>query len=50
VRPPARRGFGSSLLERAATYELQGAAILEFAPEGVRYELTAPLQELVRQD
>ena len=50
IRPPARRGFGSGLLERAATYELQGAAVLEFAPDGVRYELTAPLRELVRRD
>jgi PAS domain S-box-containing protein len=45
-RPPARRGFGSRLLERAVPYELQGQSSLAFLPEGVRYELTAPLREL----
>jgi PAS domain S-box-containing protein len=47
--PPARRGFGSRLLEQAVAHELQGEALLEFAPEGVCYRLTAPLQGLLRQ-
>jgi two-component sensor histidine kinase len=47
VDPKARRGFGSRLLEEAVSYELRGEASLELAPEGARYELTAPLQELV---
>ena len=47
VRQPARRGFGSRLLERAVTYELSGQASLDFSPEGVRYDITAPLRELV---
>lgn len=50
VSAPAQRGFGSSLLERAVTYELQGRANLEFAAKGVRYELDAPLRELVAPD
>jgi two-component sensor histidine kinase len=50
VPPPARRGFGSSLLERAVAYELQGKAALEFASQGVRYELGAPLRSLVQPD
>jgi PAS domain S-box-containing protein len=50
VPAPARRGFGSSLLERAVAYELQGQAGLEFASKGVRYELDAPLRNLVEPD
>ena len=48
VCSPWQRGFGSRLLEQAVTYELQGQASLEFAPEGVRYEITVPLRELVQ--
>ena len=47
VNAKARRGFGSRLLEEAVSYELQGQASLELAPEGARYEITAPLQELI---
>jgi two-component sensor histidine kinase len=50
VSPPARRGFGSSLLERAVAYELEGRADLEFAAKGSRYELSAPLHKLVEPD
>ena len=50
VPPPARRGFGSSLLERAVAYELQGQAALEFATKGVRYALDAPLRNLVEPE
>jgi PAS domain S-box-containing protein len=42
-----RRGFGSRLLEEAVSYELQGRAALDLARDGARYELTAPLKELV---
>ncbi|WP_194164629.1 sensor histidine kinase [Microvirga thermotolerans] len=35
VRPPARRGFGSRLLERALASDLGGAMKLEFAVGGV---------------
>jgi PAS domain S-box-containing protein len=38
---PSRRGFGSTLLEQAMT---GGSARLDFAPDGVRYSLTAPLE------
>lgn len=50
VASPARRGFGSSLLERAVAYELQGRADLKFAAKGLRYELSAPLEKLVESD
>ena len=39
VEPPARRGFGTRLLETLAGYELEGRAALEHRPEGLRYEL-----------
>jgi PAS domain S-box-containing protein len=50
VSTPARRGFGSSLLERAPAHELQGRANLEFGAKGVRYDLDAPLQELIEPE
>jgi PAS domain S-box-containing protein len=42
VKPPARPGFGSKLIERS-TSELDGTARLEFMPAGLRYCLTLPL-------
>jgi hypothetical protein len=41
--------FRVAVLEQAVSYELQGEASLELAPEGVRYEITAPLRELVER-
>ena len=43
VRPPERRGFGRSLIERSVAYELDGTARLEFPPEGVRCRIEVPL-------
>jgi two-component sensor histidine kinase len=43
VRAPERRGFGTRLLERSASYELGGEVALEFAPKGLRCELAFPL-------
>jgi PAS domain S-box-containing protein len=42
VAPPARRGFGSRLIERS-TSELDGAMRYEFDPSGVRYSVAIPL-------
>lgn len=36
VASPARRGFGSRLLERSLALDLEGRVRLEFPPEGVR--------------
>jgi two-component sensor histidine kinase len=41
VSPPTRRGFGSRLLEEVIGQDLAGGARVEYAPEGVRCELTA---------
>ena len=48
VAPPASRGFGSTLLEEGLPGELDGAATLTFAPEGLAYRLEAPLSEQLR--
>jgi PAS domain S-box-containing protein len=40
VAAPSRRGFGSTLIEHALA---GGSARLDFAPDGVRYSLTASL-------
>lgn len=43
VVAPARRGFGSVLIEQAIPYELGGSASLDFAPRGVRCAIAFPL-------
>ena len=44
VEPPTRKGFGTRLLERSASYELGGTVELKFLPEGVTCELEFPLR------
>jgi light-regulated signal transduction histidine kinase (bacteriophytochrome) len=34
VKPPARRGFGSVIIERTVPFDLQGTATVEYAPAG----------------
>jgi two-component sensor histidine kinase len=43
VRPPAKGGFGTALIERSMAYELDGEASIEYRPEGVRCQLSFPL-------
>jgi two-component sensor histidine kinase len=43
ARPPAGQGFGTRLVEFAATHELHGRAELTFAPAGLRAEIAFPL-------
>jgi two-component sensor histidine kinase len=43
VRPPTRKGFGHSLIERGARYELDGEAELSFPEDGMTAELTFPV-------
>ena len=43
VEKPARRGFGTQLVERAVEKELHGAADLAFAATGVRCRLEVPI-------
>jgi len=46
VAPPARRGFGSRLIERQLPLEFDGSADLTFAPTGVICRLRIPLTAL----
>ena len=43
VAPPARRGFGSRLIERSLAHDLQGRVAMEFRPEGVACTIEAAL-------
>ncbi|MEK0081884.1 HWE histidine kinase domain-containing protein [Benzoatithermus flavus] len=46
VTPPVRRGFGTTLIERAAARDLNGAARLSFETAGLRCELEYPLARI----
>ncbi len=43
VRKPARRGFGTRLIERSLAEDLDGEVRIEFAPTGVVCSVDAPL-------
>lgn len=36
VNKPARRGFGTELMEKAIPYQLRGKTVLDYPPEGLR--------------
>ncbi|MDB5581033.1 MAG: Signal transduction histidine kinase [Bradyrhizobium sp.] len=44
VMAPERRGFGSRMIEGSIAAELGGSARMMFEPEGLRCEITVPLQ------
>jgi PAS domain S-box-containing protein len=44
VAPPARRGFGSTLLEQVTAREINGSAQVEYRPAGVSVRLRAGAQ------
>jgi len=46
VAPPAKRSFGTRLIERSMTTELQGSVELDFDPAGLRCTLELPLDPL----
>jgi two-component system CheB/CheR fusion protein len=43
VQPPTNKSFGTRLIERACTHELEGEVELDYAPSGLRCELVFPL-------
>jgi PAS domain S-box-containing protein len=45
VSPPARRGFGSRMIERALAQDLRGEVTMEFRPEGFVCTIDAPLPQ-----
>lgn len=46
VTPPARRGFGSTLIEEAVAAETSGTTRLDYLPAGVIFTLDAPLEAI----
>ena len=48
LRPPSRRGFGSTLIERGLANEMGGTATLRFETDGVAYDLAAPVRDRTR--
>ncbi len=44
VEPPTRKGFGHTLIERSARYELDGSARLSFPPAGMQAEISFPAE------
>ena len=46
VVPPARRGYGSRLIERGLRHDLGGDVELNFEPAGVHCRITAPMPDL----
>jgi PAS domain S-box-containing protein len=47
VRAPERSGYGMEVIRGVVPYELDGTVDLEFAPGGVRCEITIPVAALV---
>ncbi len=43
VAPPTREGFGHTLLEKAVASDFDARPRMTFAPEGLIYEIDAPL-------
>jgi two-component sensor histidine kinase len=43
VKPPECKGFGTRLIERAGTFELEGEAELDYARDGLRCEVSFPV-------
>jgi light-regulated signal transduction histidine kinase (bacteriophytochrome) len=50
VMAPARRGFGSTLIERALAMETDGQAVLHYLPGGVVCDVALPRSALVEAD
>lgn len=47
VAPPARKGFGTTVIQRVAGQSLNGSASLDYLPEGVVWVLRAPRSAVV---
>ena len=43
VRPPASKGFGTTLIERSLPHDLGGSVSLQYLPEGVHADFAIPL-------
>ena len=47
VRPPDRRGFGRTLLERGVAHDLGGEVTLDFRPDGLVCEACLSLAQVL---
>ncbi|MEM8826373.1 MAG: HWE histidine kinase domain-containing protein, partial [Pseudomonadota bacterium] len=47
VKPPARKGFGTTIIERSIPFELDGDATIEFPPTGVEAAFRIPASFVV---
>ena len=47
VIPPDQSGFGQTVMVRMAEYSVQGTVELEYAPSGLSWRLTAPLDKIL---
>lgn len=45
VRPPSRKGFGSMMIERSLRSYFRGESIITYPPDGLQFDLDAPLKE-----
>ncbi len=50
VRPPNRRGFGTTVIERSIPFELQGEAILRYPASGVQADFVIPARFISQGD
>lgn len=50
VRPPSRRGFGSTLIERALAMETGGRATLRYEPDGIVCDVFLPPSSVLSRD
>ena len=46
AEPPKERGFGSTLVKRSVTGQLQGTIEYDWRPEGLTVQVTVPLERL----
>ena len=50
VTPPTHRGLGSFIVTRLFKHALSGDVVQEFAPEGVRWSIRAPVSSIIESD
>lgn len=47
VKPPTRKGFGTTIIERSVPYDLGGTAQARYEPEGARFQFVIPARHVV---
>jgi two-component sensor histidine kinase len=49
VKPPVRKGFGSTVITRSLSITFNGKAEVEYRPEGLSWELAAPVGDFIAE-